>query len=226
MKKHNKIVIILTVILLVAVAVVGVMVNKSNNEKIHKDVLSNEQIKNLREDYPLISGGMSAIDFVSKTFLEVVETSQAIVDVKVVEELLSYELTIKMSQDEDLYCTAVFYPYKVEIIDIITNNGIIKEEDKYFTLTLSDLEIDVFPKLSVGDEGIFPVEKGEGSHKDEYSISIDTYYYVTEEGYVLSAYTEDEEYTYTGNTKEFLIDEIEIINNKCCKSKIQKQGKS
>lgn len=224
MYKYNKIVLtILFFAIVVAVIMSGYkkMYYKDNKKSNNKDILSDKQIDVLREEYPLVSGSMAMADFAPKTFYEVIDESPAVVNAKVVEELPKYELPIS-EPDGDGFYFVDFYPYKMELLNTLTNNGMINEEDKYFTLLISSVMMESYPEIKVGDEGIFPVIKGKNEHENEYIIYIDTYYYVTEDDYVLSAYTEDEEYTYTGNTKEFLTDEIESINNKCCKSKIEK----
>lgn len=227
MKKNKKNVIMILILFLLLSSIVIFKINTehkvSNDSKKHSDILNKDEIEKLRKKYPLVKSDMSMMDFVDETFSQVIETSESIVDAKVVEKLPEYEIKIKASDDDydDTVVTVCFYPYKMEIVDILTNNGIVNEDDKYFTLVISDFQLDIFPCINVGDEGIFPIFKGKGPHKDEYSFDTDTYYYVTENGYVLSAYEEEEAYVYTGVIKEKLTEDIKSINNEYCKTKLE-----
>lgn len=60
------------------------------------------------------------------------------------------------------------------------------------------------PEPEAGMRIVTPVKKGDGKHDGKYFYSRVGFYYVTDDGFVLSAYVEDEDNRFTGRTLEYL----------------------
>ena len=60
------------------------------------------------------------------------------------------------------------------------------------------------PELEAGMRIVVPVKMGDGKHEGKYFYSRVGLYYVTDDGFVLSAYVEDEDSKFTGRTLEYL----------------------
>jgi len=121
------------------------------------------------------------------------------------------------SKGDGVRTSASFLQYRVHVIGDITEKMFKNDE-----LTVQDIIIAVSSELKgyVPEPEpdmviVTPVTKGKGSHEGRYFFSKYGFYYVTEDGYVLPAYVEDEEYKFAGRKLSYLKKKVkEIISEK------------
>lgn len=220
MKRKNKKKYFIGIVL--AFVIIGIPIFLLLNKNIFNDKnnrnLTATEIEDLREQYPLADRS-SMLDYSDMELDEVVEEAQAFIDIEIVEKLPNYTTSFKENYGQKTVdITLEFMQYELKIIDVIASDGTFtKKSGETLILSLSGLEKNIFPELKEGMKAIIPVEAASGPHEGKYSIYIDTFYYVTSDDYILSAYEEtNDEYKYTGVKKSEFKKDIKQMkkNNK------------
>ncbi len=221
MKGNNKKKYFIGIVL--ALVIIGIPIFLLLNKNIFNDKnnrnLTATEIEDLREQYPLADSSLSMLDYSDMELDEVVKEAQAFIDVEIVKILPNYTTSFKENYGQKTVdITLEFMQYELKIIDVIASDGTFtKKPGETLILSLSGLEKNIFPELKEGMKAIIPVEAASGPHEGKYSIYIDTFYYVTSNDYILSAYEEtNNEYKYTGVKKSEFKKDIKQMekNNK------------
>lgn len=190
--------------------------------------LSEVQINELRSQYPLYESNPASIQMKEPKIEEVYSISDTVILGEVVEVLPEY--TIELVQGSDtpegkiyekwkaygITNFASFLQYRVKISEDITGNNFDNNEDigKDIIIAVnSQLKGDV-PELLPGMKIITPIKKGKDKHEGKYFFSKYGFYYVTDDGYVLSAFAEDSKNNFTGKTLDFLKSKIKEMFDK------------
>lgn len=183
--------------------------------------LSEKQISALREDYPVIAGYPSHLEFKEPDITEIYNLSDVILLVKVIEELPDYSVDLiensnspegKMAEKQNgkgIVSKVVYKQYKVSIIDILQKNNtedITLAEEKEIDIFYSSEFLDYMPSLKAGMRIIIPVLKGTELHEGKYSITKYGLYYTTEDDFILSAFEEENSFTFTGKSIDYFKD--------------------
>lgn len=166
-----------------------------------EDRLTDEQISQLREQYPIC--GIIEPPNVSLnhniSLEDIIELSDSFIYGKVVGDYKTYFVNAstgkteadKKRKEKGIEDTFEFYEYTLNVIE--------DTEDKYQkgdVITISDNIIfkDYNPKLSDGMKVIVPVFEGKNvKHPTRRSYSVIGMYYVTDDGYAISAFSENKQ---------------------------------
>lgn len=162
--------------------------------------LTSTQIENLREQYP-IYGDINKVSpliemaVVKTTMEEISKIADTVVYGEVIEEVPVYSV----------YSYAKFYGYKLRVFEDTQNKF---ASGKEITIIANTEFKDYNPSLSAGMKVVVPVAEFK-SQQGKYNFDV-CMYYVTEDGFVLSAFDEKEmlDREYSGIKVEKLLKEI------------------
>ncbi len=211
MKINNKFMYLSGVMLLILAAVLTV-----NSVFLSTPSLSEEQISELRAQYPVYWGAPPNVSMREPRINEIFDRADAVILGEVVEALPEYSIGFvekgsntpaeKIYEKFGMSTTDSFIQYRVKVNEVIAGNIFDGEEgSKRDIIIINNAMFKGFmPELKPGMKIVTPVGKGEDVHEGKYWFSRFGFYYVTEDGYVLSAYNEDEKYKFTGKTLDYL----------------------
>ena len=189
-----------SIILVLSILVITTRLYIVSNSANDSEELSPSEIQQLRKDYPLIDESLATVDYLELELDQVTEHAETVVDATIVKKLEPQ----KISLDKDSFYT--LYRYEAKLNQVITNDGSFnKKPGDTFILVLQDFNIDVFPEIKPGLQGIYPLFDCSSEQEEEYTFSYPTFYYVTDSNYVLSAFEEDADYQYTGKKSSKLV---------------------
>lgn len=187
--------------------------------------LSEERILELRTQYPLYDENPPFVFAKEPKLEEVLKTVDAVILGEVTEVLPEYSVELITDSDTPegkiyekakqygMTNTASFIQYRVKVFRDISGISSVESkdiEDDIIISVNSELE-GYIPELKPGMKIITPIKKGAGKHEGKYFFSKYGFYYVTEEGYVLSAYVEDGNAEFTGKTLDYLEGKLKEI---------------
>ena len=165
---------------------------KANEPKPH---LSEAQIAELREQYPVCGIKLPPmVDMKVVTLEETIEKAETFVYGEVVGECSTYYKNITTGHEEldekrkangisDVY---EFYEYTITVLDDSEDKHIKGDE---ITITANSMFMEYNPQLSDGMRVVVPVIQTKGK-ASRYYYGVEGMYYVTEDGYALSAFDE------------------------------------
>lgn len=190
MKKYNKKIIVSFVLIM------GIFLFCSLRDHAMNKRLSEEEIEVLRKEYPVC--GLEVPEGVAMRQLSLAEVknmADTFVYGEIVGEEQMYSLQLSTGNDvsddkrqqNGLTDTYDFYEYTVQVICDTEN---IKKTGEQITITSNILFKDYNPKLKEGMQIIVPVVTDEYKAERNHYI-VDGMYYVTKDGYALSAFQEN-----------------------------------
>ena len=195
-----KVIKVCSCIMILTMLVIATKLYVVSNNTDNSEELSANEIQQLRKEYPLIDDSLSTVDYIELELDKVTESAETVVDATIVKELDSKKITLYKN---DWY---TLYRYEAKINEVITNDDSFKKKQgDTFILVLQDFNIDVFPEIKPGLQGIFPLFDCGSEEEEEYTFYYPTFYYVKDSNYVLSAFKEDADYQYTGKKSNKLI---------------------
>lgn len=164
----------------------------------------------LRQKYPVITDSQYALDTPEYDFEDRIKYAPNIVNVKIIEQLPDYTVTINnsLANIKDI----VFYQYKAIVIDDIGMTNFDVDSDNTITICLPSIFSSSYPALSEGMEIICSVEAASGPHVGKYLFYDKTFYYVDND-MALAAYESDDSIARISCKKSKLIERIENIRN-------------
>lgn len=192
----NKVLICILVIIAISLCMICLF---SLNKQ--EDRLTNEQISSLREQYPICAikepPNVSMNHNISLE--DIIELSDSFVYGEVVGDYKTYLVNASTGKDEvdkkrkekGIEDTFEFYEYTLNVIN--DTEGKYQKGD---VITISDNIIfkDYNPKLSDGMKVVVPVFEGKNvKHPTRRSYSVIGMYYVTDDGYAISAFSENKQ---------------------------------
>lgn len=162
------------------------------------DVLSQDRLQELREEYPFSPQSLVTPWMKKVTFREIMDFADAVVVAEVVSVLPNFSMVVTTEPDtpertmtekqETTGMTpyeAEFVSYKVKVHEVITGADVAKETFLFYNAAFAALE----PKLMPGQRLVTAIKKGvESEQRGGYSFSRYGTYYVVDGDYVLSAY--------------------------------------
>ncbi|MBO5098541.1 MAG: hypothetical protein J6C16_00055 [Clostridia bacterium] len=162
--------------------------------------LTSTQIENLREQYP-IYGDINKIN----PLIEVAQVETSLEEISKRADTFVYGEVIEEVPVYSIYSYAKFYGYRLKVYKDTENIFSTGEE---ITIVANTDFKDYNPSLSEGMKVVVPV-KGFKSQQGKYNFDV-CMYYVTEDGFVLSAFDEKEilDKEYSGIKVEKLLEEI------------------
>lgn len=216
-KKRNKHIFISTVLIVCFLFTFIFVYINSNNR------LSEKQISNLREQYPICGINTPIFATMSEILLEdAIDTFDSFVYGEVIGESTTYYKTISTGypevdakmQSKGMSNVYEFYEYTLRVIK--------DTEEKYtegetITIASNVMFKDFNPKLSDGMKVVVPVTRNtdKPSRNDYIVVGM---YYVTDEGYVISAFDESKasktRTTYSGIKVDNLLNELHDLKVK------------
>lgn len=187
--KRKLFIIIPTLVLILSVCFVFVL-----NRNAKEDRLSEEQIAALREQYP-ICGSHPLISVRRLTLPEVKDASETFIYGEVVEDISTYTVTSSTGNatlDEKRKQNGIvdefeFYEYTIEVISDTEGK---REAGEKITIAANSDFKDYNPRLTDGMKVVVPVTADKKVPARNYYL-VDGMYYVTEDGYAISAFRED-----------------------------------
>jgi len=186
--------------LIVPVFVLVVLLCFWGVHKMTEDRLSEEQIAELREEYPICCVAVPpTIYYVKPTLKEIKEQSESYIYCEVVGEMSTHYVnasTGKVELDEKRKANGIndvfeFYAYTVVVID--DTEGKYKKGETV-TIAANAGFKDYDPKLSDGMKIVCPVSRDKKNEWRSY-FGGDGTYYVTDDGYAISAFEETSTYS-------------------------------
>lgn len=164
------------VIILIAavVLVVSVLIGTRSDER-----LSEKQISALREQYP-VYGDINKVN----PLIEMVSVKTTLEEISKRADIFVYGEVTEEVPVQSIYSYAKFYGYKVRVFEDVKNKIAPGEE---ITIIANTEFKDYNPSLSKGMKVVVPVSE----NKERYYFDV-CVYYVTEDGFVLSAFDEKE----------------------------------
>jgi hypothetical protein len=183
---------------------------RAKNPKQH---LTTEQIAELREKYPIYGIEVPPmVDMRSPTLEETIEKAESFVYGEVVGDYTTYYKNVSTGHEEldakrkanginDVY---EFYEYTITVLDDTEGKHTKGEE---ITITANSDFIEYCPPLSDGMRVVVPVIQTKDK-TSRYYYGVEGMYYVTEDGYAISAFDEVRlaKTVYSGITLEELFD--------------------
>lgn len=172
--------------------------NSDDDKSDFLDVLSQDRLQELREDYPLSSQSLVTPWMKKVTFREIMDFSDAVVVAEVVSVLPDFSMLITTEPDtpertmtekqETTGMTpyeAEFVSYKVKVHEVITGGDVAKETFLFYNAAFAAFD----PKLMPGQRIVTAIKKGvESEQRGGYYSSRYGTYYIVDGDYVLSAY--------------------------------------
>ena len=162
-------------------------------EKVSK--LTEEQISELREQYPLcVDKAPPLVDAVSLSLEQVKASVDSFVYAEVVGDVSYYTVSASTGNeqlDEKRRANGIndefqFYEYTLSVLG--DTNGKYKKGEK-ITIASNVMFMDYKPKLSEGMRMVIPVSRDPEKPSRSY-YQLDGIYYITEDGYAISAFEE------------------------------------
>ena len=196
--------------------------------------LGDEQVSELRSKYPLYEGSPPLAVIRERGLKDMLSLCDAVILGEVTEVLPEYSIVLVEGNDTpegklyekgeqlglQMQNTASFMQYRVKVTEVISakssgqgevDGGQEADIDGQAESICGDIIIAVnsqlrgyVPEPEAGMKIVTPVKRGEGKHEGKYFYSRVGFYYVTDDGFVLSAYVEDEDIKFTGRTLEYL----------------------
>lgn len=196
--------------------------------------LGDEQISELRSKYPVYEGSPPLAVMRERGLKEMLSLCDAVILGEVTEALPEYSVVLVEGNDTpegkiyekgeqlglQMQNTASFMQYRVKVAEVISakssgqgevDGGQEADIDGQAESICGDIIIAVnsqlrgyVPEPEAGMKIVTPVKRGDGKHDGKYFYSRVGFYYVTDDGFVLSAYVEDEDIKFTGRTLEYL----------------------
>ena len=165
-----------------------------------KERLTSTQIENLREQYP-IYGDINKIS----PLIEVAQVETSLEEISKRADTFVYGEVIEEVPVYSIYSYAKFYGYRLKVYKDTENIFSTGEE---ITIVANTDFKEYNPSLSNGMKVVVPVKEFK-SQQGKYNFDV-CMYYVTEEGFVLSAFDEKEilDKEYSGIKVEKLLEEI------------------
>ncbi len=219
MERKKKFKYFIGALLIFVVLGISILLIKDNLKIKDTDIEENArltvaEIEALRTEYPLVDS-WSMIEYADLDLDEIIERAPAFIEVEVIKILPNYTVDFSYNLSEkSLDSTLEFMQYELNIIDILASNESFNKKPGDTIVLSVGVERDVFPALKDGMKFIVPVEASSGPHEGKYSIYIDTFYYVTSDDYIISAFEEtNDKFNYTGVNKSEFKKESEKMNN-------------
>jgi hypothetical protein len=180
--------------------------------------LTSSRVDELRSQYPLYLENPHHINMIEPNFNQIIEHSDGFVLAEVIEQLPEYEVNLiddtdtsegkifEKGKEFGLRDTATFIQYKIRLIEEITGDQFIEENEPSTEIIISvNSEFEGYiPELKPGMKIVTSIKRGEGKHEGKYGFSKYGFYYVTDSGHVLSAYNESKNDKFTGKKLEIL----------------------
>ncbi|MNW45642.1 hypothetical protein D3C74_229120 [compost metagenome] len=196
LKRKNLWSIMLFVIIVGGVAVYySIDFTKSNT-------LSQERLKALRVEYPIVYGTLPNAETIELSFSDVLKVSQTAVVAEVIEKLPEYTLDLVADEttpegvlnekQENLgfsFSKANFTPYKVRVNEVIAGDPV---QEYVNIVNNSDLK-EFEPELTPGTKIVVTLFKAPSHPEGNYGFTKYGTYYVVDDDYVLSAYESKEQ---------------------------------
>ncbi|MCM3783530.1 hypothetical protein M3231_11130 [Neobacillus mesonae] len=191
--------------------------------------LSSERIKELRQQYPVVSGSPPNVSSRDVSFAEILEITDAVVIAEVVKQNSNFhtDLTAKegtpewhfnektKSQGMQPYVPE-FISYEVLIEDVLSGEPVEDTLDLFYNADFYGYEPDLKPGMRV----LTAIMEGTGQNQEgKYSFTRYGTYYIVDDHYVLSAYEGQSEKVISfvaetnGKSLEFLIHTIEDLTD-------------
>ncbi|KGP83471.1 MULTISPECIES: hypothetical protein [unclassified Paenibacillus] len=162
------------------------------------DVLSQDRLQELREEYPLSPQSLVTPWMKKVTFKEIMDFADAVVVAEVVSVLPNFSMVLptepdtperKMTEKQESTgmtpYEAEFISYEVKVKEVITGGTVAKETFLFYNAAFAGIE----PTLKPGQRIVTAIKKGvEAEQRGGYSFSRYGTYYIVEGDYVLSAY--------------------------------------
>ncbi|UPK43908.1 hypothetical protein [Paenibacillus pabuli] len=172
--------------------------NSDDDESDFLDVLSQDRLQELREDYPLSPQSLVTPWMKKVTFREIMDFSDAVIVAEVVSVLPNFSMVLTTEPDTperkmaDKQETAGMTPYEAEFVsyevkvhEVITGGDVAKETFLFYNAAFAGIE----PELKPGQRIVTAIKKGVGpEQRGGYSFSRYGTYYIVDGNYVLSAY--------------------------------------
>ena len=173
-------------------------------------ILSKSEITNFRKNYPLISVNRMSFDYPMLDLDARLAFLPYLAEIEVTKVLPDYTVEVEheTSTTESYKTTLLFHQYEVKVHNTIINRTE-HELPETITLCFADAFSESYPSLAVGTKLVASLEPAKGSHAGSYIFYDNTLFYVTNNDYILSVYTENEnDIDLTGYTKHDFIDQI------------------
>ncbi|WP_315794066.1 hypothetical protein [Paenibacillus sp. BIC5C1] len=172
--------------------------NSADDESDFVDVLSQERLQELREDYPLSPQSLVTPWMKKVTFRKIMDFADAVVVAEVVSVLPNFRMVIttepdtperKMAEKQETTgmtpYEAEFVSYEVKVHEVIVGEDVAKETFLFYNAAFAALD----PKLMPGQRIVTAIKKGvESEQRGGYYSSRYGTYYIVDGDYVLSAY--------------------------------------
>lgn len=180
--------IMIPVCIVLLIGIIGFVWQSAQPERLTED-----QIASLRSEYP-VCGKSGLVDMRPLSLEESMEACQTFVYGEIVGDA---------DQFEDIYGS--FYEYTLAVLG--DSEG---KYSKHHTLTIvsNSMLQDYNPKLKDGMQVVMPVSPRKGDEADRMSYSVNGMFYVTDNGYAISAFEEQEEKTLSGLKVEKLLEAL------------------
>ncbi|MDT0123000.1 hypothetical protein Q9R46_10125 [Paenibacillus sp. RRE4] len=160
--------------------------------------LSDERIKELRQEYPLSDGRFDYAQSIDVPFEQILERSDSVIIAEVVKQNENFQSTLSSepgTPEGDLAekdkeqgvqpYKPTFVSYKVRVKEIIVGEVVEETTDLFYNADFVGIEPDLKPGMTI----VTSVKKGTApEQKGSYSFTRYATYYVVDEKYVLSAY--------------------------------------
>lgn len=174
-----------------------------NSSDRAENVLSQERMKELREEYPLSTNTPATISMREVSFREVMTYGDSVVVAEVMKILPSFSVELstepgtpeRMMADKDKANGMTpyqpkFISYEVKVHEVVTGTDVPKDTFLFYNADFAGVE----PELKPGMEIIAVVKKGTtGKQVDGYSFTRYGTYYIVDGDYVLAAYEGESE---------------------------------
>ncbi len=200
--------------MLALLVIAGISIFAILNVWFNSSSLNQSEVEELRAQYPLYSGVPAHVSIKEITLDDIMKTAETLVLAEVIEPLPEY--TIQLVDDSDssegklqekgkefgLSDTATFISYRIKVMEDLLESEILHNQSAEITIAVSSEFKEVEPELKPGMRIITPISQGTGKHQGKYLYSKYGLYYVTDHGYVLSAYDEGSGAKLTGQSLE------------------------
>lgn len=160
--------------------------------------LSNNQVQELRKEYPLVFPQIQ--DIATFSLRENLQLVHCFARITITKVLPPYTVNFT-SEGTGLETELTFAAFSATVEEVYVNN-LPYEPAKEITLSIGTHFMADYPALYEGLALVCGLEEGEGAHKGKYTPMAQIIYYVTKEGAVLSAYKEYGNDNFTGMKKE------------------------
>lgn len=179
---------------------------------IINDTLSKSQVAALRSQYPVCDQVPPGMSYRQLSLEECVSLSDSFVYGEVIGEIKRYNVSVSLEDEElqekrkangidDEY---EFFEYSLKIIE--DTEGVFSKDD-IITIAANSMFEDCYPKLQEGMKVVVPVKK-DSDQIGRTSYTVDGMFYVTENGYALSAFQENTRSTKSGMKVGTLLEEL------------------